>query len=194
MKLFTCFLLLILCVFVFSGCQSGAPVTQSTSFHPGPPENPTFSTQTTAAPTVPPTTAAPTQPEIPTTSTQLEPPPPPPELTGLSWQEAVIAIKQWEHGRYDVRVIFDEYGSYGDKIVAFVFCYDEGVFGIMGEETLGGLEFRYRDSLRLTVYQEGSLELMTLKEAWEAGLFTQAELSAIHSLYVEKNGMLYTEE
>ncbi len=89
---------------------------------------------------------------------------------------------------------FDEYGSYGEKVVAFVFCSGEGSFGMMGAETIGGLEFRYCDSLRLTVYQEGSLEIMPLKEAWEARLFTQAELSALHSLYMEKNEMLYNEE
>ncbi len=116
-------------------------------------------------------------------------------VSGLSWQDAMKTTVMWMHG-HDSRpldtVKIEEYGSYGDNHVAFVSC-DCFFTSAITEKEIGGFLFIYSSSQELTVYRDGVEYVLPLSAAWEAGWFTEEELSQLHAVYKDAKPFLYME-
>lgn len=86
-----------------------------------------------------------------------------------------------------VTAYYEDYASGAVVAILETGDYDTAI----GRETIGGFEFIYPDSNRITVlYNE---QFYTLSEALEAGYLTQSDLETVHGLHREKYLYLYDE-
>ncbi len=128
-----------------------------------------------------------------TTTRHIQPTQPTTEpIRELTWQEDMIAIHLLDGNKeYTERISFREYATFGDMHVTFMDCPCHMYMDVIEQESLGECLFVYPSSQRLLVYREGDTEFLQLKDAYQAGWFTDDELASLHEKYMSRD---YTEE